>query len=266
MLEIVDIDHLIIKNDIPQIDHLLSQGMVVPIIFDNAFISIKVKNIELPKLLYRKLFEDVFLDRFLWSSETKAIYISLSEAMLFIKTVTPPILKDQMEESTKSLEDVMSCLKLYLLEKDSPSYNTHVSIFEDVIMYKAFDNSWQQLITDNKVNFNKSSIMINHAISKKLSHACLINYSSLSFDKIVDNDSESKDPKQGVYTIFFKDNEDSHELISTFINEITNTSYKSGIVAVGEQQDFTGFMIKLNGTPDQLQTLVKDSYSVFLKK
>lgn len=263
MLEIEDIDFQISSYyDIDTINHFLEQGHNMPIIFDDCILSVTIKNVNREEFLYRRLFEDSFLHRKVWKSNVIDLYISLSEAMLFINTATPPILKDKIRESTSNINDVIECLKTFLIE-DSKSRPTHISIFKDCVMLKRFENPWKQMITNNPMLLKKCETMIDMSNSNNLNHAIYIMYSQFPISRLLEYHKDKKELLlDGTYVFLCKQHDDDLNL--KLLYDISSNK-NSNIIAVGNIGAWTGYIFCTKNFTNSISSLIYDSYSGFLK-
>ena len=68
--------------------------------------------------------------------------LSLSEAIQYIYTVTPPRLQCLIKDSIKSIDDITQLLHQFLIEDNEGQSITYLSIFKKLTHLESFDTGW----------------------------------------------------------------------------------------------------------------------------
>ena len=134
-------------KDYPVCDNLLEHGYYSDSLFDKCFIEITVNiddNCMAP--IYRKLWEDIYIKingsvtRFSDTHEL-IVGITVSEALGFIYKATPPRFQKNIEESHKSVEDIIKSLNTFLIGDNA--YIAFSDMFFEFAHLKNFHTQWQ---------------------------------------------------------------------------------------------------------------------------
>jgi hypothetical protein len=141
------------------VEGLLSKEIFNDHLFEQVFISVTVKLDSVIDLAYRRLWEDVYIKINYDSSTTSFdavnnvtdVFITLSEAINFIYSVTPPRMKYLIPDSIKSINDIIESMKVYLMDTTSIELPHYVSIFREVMHLKPFETNWN--FNTNKISF-----------------------------------------------------------------------------------------------------------------
>lgn len=128
------------------INGLLQRGIFNDHLFECVWYTITVELDSCIQFLYRRMWESVYLRKgyshFDIKSDKMRLTISLSEALQFIHTATPPRLKHLIPESTKSIKDITTLLKQFLMDDNSGQLITYISIFKKITHLEQFETVW----------------------------------------------------------------------------------------------------------------------------
>lgn len=136
----------------PVCNDLLRHGYYSDALFDKCFIKVSIdvgNNFE--AIIFRKLWEDVYIKlaksitKFNPTTNELVVGITLSEAIGFIYKATPPRFQSSITESHKSVGDIISSMRTFLMGDNS--YIAFSDMFFEYAHLKKFDTKWQ--------NFNK---------------------------------------------------------------------------------------------------------------
>lgn len=249
------------NDNLNVINSLLKYGKNIPYVFDNIFFEIYYTGLENTKFIYRRLYEDSYLNRTRENiSTTEYLLISLSEVHIFLRKATPPILSKQLKESSTNVYDIIECLKLFLIE-ESVSLPQYHSIFLEECNLNSFDNSWEYItMLDNSPIKRKLSFMINNINDDFI----IINGSQASIVTITKNEFDRNN--MIVYTLMFKYGFEN-QVCSKILKELD--SMNPGFIAVGEFSDFKGIMLSMslnenNKIPNIISAIINKSYKKFI--
>lgn len=260
-------DEIEISHQLPHItsnyvDGLLKQGIFNDYIFERVFWKIHLQVDSMTDYLYRLMWEQLYLkmtdknSSYNNAGEILILRLSLSEAYQFIQRATPPILHNQIPESTKSLKDIRDLLVTFLTEDNGGMLITYLSYFKQMTHLESFETTW---VDDTK------KIDIINKKAGNVDIVCCIRYADCAIDKLVYN----YDPNKRIHmNVIFKINSDiglrrfiyhayHHNLFEIIINNIkinnkTRSIYISAYIS--------GFMT------EELHNWIYDSYKVIIKK
>ena len=182
-------DRYAYKYDIDCINHFLHRGDMIPRLFDDCIITVTFENSINPlELLNRKLFEDTMFIRGDIKSDEHHIYISLSEAILYINSVTPPILKGLIPESITTLDDVIDVLKTFLME-EIPFLETHIDTFKlKMNMKDTLPNLWEETYIQNNINQRRLDYLLYQSPFRESLNVMSVEYSDVPINEICSDD------------------------------------------------------------------------------
>lgn len=122
------------------INGLLASHVNIPLVFDDFKLIILFKNFYDPVAFLRRqcYLNSIIIGENRFRIDSSHFEISLSEALAYINTVTPPILKKQLGE-LNSIETIIDVLKIYLIEQ-TDEYKQ--DIFKRITHLKASDSDW----------------------------------------------------------------------------------------------------------------------------
>lgn len=138
-------------QEYPMCDQMLASGNYSDTLFDECFIHVELKTV---KHLYRIISRKVWEDRSLKIQNSKTcinsngnidLYITMSEALSFIYSATPPMLQHKIYDSHKSVDDIIKSLEAFLIDNDK--YITYSSLFEVFTKLASNNPEW--------INFNR---------------------------------------------------------------------------------------------------------------
>ena len=137
------------------VETLLGKGLFDDYLFEKTFFKLKIKLNDLSRLLYRRLWESNYIrsgmQSHIESDDSVTLYVSVSEALLYINTVTPPILKHLIADSTKSIDDIGGLIEQLLSDESSNNdirYN--ISVFLQIMKLEKFETVWRNDTTQMK--------------------------------------------------------------------------------------------------------------------
>lgn len=116
-------------------------------ILDHGFLKFSIQKTpaNLLNYFYRLLWESSYIKLSKMSNSIKddtniSMYVTLSEAISIIISCTPPLLKNSIPDGIKSIPDIVSSLKVLLME-DSHELRHYQSIFKDITRFKIFETT-----------------------------------------------------------------------------------------------------------------------------
>lgn len=144
-MEILRINKL--ECDEQFIDSLLKKEIMDDYLFDRVFIQIDIKRnpADIVNWFYRLLWESCYIKMTRHSNEIEQtenelhILITLSEAISFIKSATPPIMQSQISEAMSSVDEIVNNLRFFLCEKHNGEEIHYQDIFRNIIRYKVYE-------------------------------------------------------------------------------------------------------------------------------
>lgn len=180
-------------DSIPVCDMLLSNKYYSDALFDMWFIDVTVDIEDNPMApFYRKLWEDVYIKtaspitRFNDANQL-VVGITVSEAIGFIYKATPPRFQKSIEESHKSIDDIIKSLNTFLTGDNS--YIAFSDMFFEHAHLKKFDTKWQ-----NFERIKAGADLIKSNLPREVAYGTYIYASTVSIDQLI-NDAEN--PQMG---------------------------------------------------------------------
>lgn len=151
------------------INTVLASGDYNPILLNDYYITIeldpKEDTIDMMSILTRKVVLDRNNHKILKDTPTE-FNITILEAIDFIQTITPPILKTKVNKELKSIDHIIEYLKIYLLEDPDTEYKFYI-LRNNIHLQNDFRTGWEPSEKiKSKVDFmrknlpNKSSFFI----------------------------------------------------------------------------------------------------------
>ena len=133
----------------PMLDEILTKNIGNDVLFENTFFKIVIDYASPVDYLYRKLWETVYLrrktNRICTTDPNSGMYVlqmSIGEAMTYIREVTPPVFRSQLEEQFVSIDVIHDMLTHYLIEESGQS-EYHISVFRKVMGLQPFETQTQ---------------------------------------------------------------------------------------------------------------------------
>lgn len=130
-------------NNEEYIEKALSLGMMNDYLFERAFFKVYISDVEPIDYLYRIMYEDVYLRRdYVRSSipdenNNMVMFLSVSEAISFIKAALPPVFKPREKEAICSIDAIIETL-LALLEEGQKQFE-YMSLFRKYTGFNYFE-------------------------------------------------------------------------------------------------------------------------------
>lgn len=147
---------------------VLKKGLLIDPLLESTYFEIDIKLDKKDKLIdfiYRLLWERVYLKRNDMSTydpkeNNVKLYISLSEAIGFIYTATPPRIEDQIPDNIKSIDSIIKLLEEFLINDNGDLIN-YKSLFKNHIRFQQFETHWTYDKTRAQMlrKFNDSGII-----------------------------------------------------------------------------------------------------------
>lgn len=112
------IDKINVEND-SFVKLLLHNSVMNDYVFERSFFIIHLIPDDITDVLYRRLYEDCYYRMTDKSGYKKGVFylnMTVSEAIGFIRRVTPPILQDKIPEAIRTVESIYDLLRLFLME------------------------------------------------------------------------------------------------------------------------------------------------------
>ena len=247
------------KPDNIFVETLLAKGLFNDYLFEKTFFKLKIKLNDLSLLLYRRLWESIYIRSGMQShiedDGSVTLYMSVSEMIVYIKSVTPPILKHLIDDSIKSIDSISTLIEKLLSDKGVNNdiiYN--VSVFKQLIHLSRFNTDW----TDD-------TRPLNHLFERnKLEYGCYIMHSNKSLSYIVSEQEHSSLDPLIVYAMFGCNSNDMSSLLSLLhilttdwqIVNICDSNGKFYVTAHGVLTNSKSLLL--------FRKIIKQSYSTFL--
>jgi hypothetical protein len=174
------------------IDSILASGDYNPILLNDYYITIeldpKEDTIDMMSILTRKVVLDRNNHKILKDTPTE-FNITILEAIDFIQTITPPILKASVNRELKSIDHIIEYLKVYLLEDPDTEYKFYI-LRNNTHLQNDFKTGWEPSEKiKSKADFmkknlpNKSSFFILEYLDGDVSTIIEALGSGYSYDK-----------------------------------------------------------------------------------
>lgn len=240
------------------INGLLASHVNIPLVFDDFKLVILFKNFDDPFAILRR---ECYLNSINIGENKFGIgevfcKISLSEALAYINTVTPPILKKQLGE-LNSLETVIDILKIYLIEQ-TDEYKQ--DIFKRITHLKASDSDW---IPSEKI-YGKLKILKDKIdIGKGI---FILEYSAVPIETLVRLKSVLDISTSDEFDYFVKGVKIYKRDDANNLSIFSNTRFYEGIktdIFVGK--DYVFLNVFNNEITDAELSLIKNTYGSFYK-
>ena len=129
-------------------DNSLKKGIINDYLFEKKFFEVYVEEVLPIEFLYRRMYEELYLKRDYWYECSKLpengkmkLLLSVSEAILFIKSALPPVFKPREKEAIESIDAIKETLMALLTGKAQYDYidlfkrNTGLNYFETKTNY-----------------------------------------------------------------------------------------------------------------------------------
>lgn len=138
------------------VDGLLYNNMKDDYVFEKSYITIDIGEADPIDILYRKYWEDVFLQtddthKSLYKPSIFKMVISLNEAMMYINKATPPRLR-HLIDTIKSVDDIVKTLEEFLIVESDMLMTNH-SFFKETLHFYKY-NTNVSLTSNLSKNFN----------------------------------------------------------------------------------------------------------------
>ena len=175
---------------IEDVNGLLYNGIRNDYIFEKSYITISIEDANPIDILYRKYWEDVYLQNddkhrsFIDKSKFTMI-LSLNEVMMFINRAIPPRIHDLIN-NIKSVNDIIDMLKEFLVVESGMSITYH-SFFKDTLHFQKYEinNDIQNNPSENIMSYVKEEFIRKCKNDNKFNPIMIFKYSP-------DNDIVSK--------------------------------------------------------------------------
>ena len=265
ILEVVNV-HTDSESQI--IDSLLKQGFVNESLFAESYFKIKIKldkkEDDCVNQLYRMLWETLclhqssrsFFDRYGDEGTFFNMYLSLVDAIGFIRFATPPILQNRIKDSITSKSQICDVLQAMLID----SNNEYYGYFSQFTNMMPFDTVWQQ--NDDKVDLMYNRIPNNPSISLEAYDVPFKSIYTNNFDGILLPShvqcSINIPNKSMLFDVAYK----------LFVRYV---GFKLNIVNIKKRDDDSiviSFYMQINshkGIPARIHELIESSYDTLMK-
>lgn len=141
-------------------DVMLSSKNLNDVILNMENILVEFEDMDYFLLFNHILTQNVFRNNVDYHAFDNTLRVSLSEAICFINTATPPPLRKLIPESINSYDDIISILNTMLIEKETAS-DFNLTTFYDIIGLKDLCSGWSdnktKQIADILISENKST-------------------------------------------------------------------------------------------------------------
>lgn len=247
------------KPDDIFVETLLAKGLFNDYLFERVFFKLKIKLNNISGLIYRRLWESIYLRTGLQShldeGDNITLYVSLSEMITYIKSVTPPILKHLIDDSIKSIDSISTLIEKLLSDKSVNNDITYnVSMFKQLMHLSRFNTDWMD-----------DMCPLNHLFERnKLEYGCYIMHSNKSLSYIVSEQEHSALDPLIAYAMFGCNSNDMSSLLSLLhilttdwqIVNICDSNGKFYVTAHGVLTNSKSLLL--------FRKIIKQSYSTFL--
>lgn len=171
------------------IDRLLENKMTNEPLFDDTYFTVHINMTDIREdyvnYLYRLLWEKLYIHQKSKSTVIDGVLtlkLSISDAIGFIHFATPPLLKNLIPDSIKSLDSIYEVLKQFLLEGNGNRGNEqeYIGYFRQFTKLLKFDTVWTH--DDTKINTIRT-------ISKtgNTNLICVLDAYTCSFEEVFNN-------------------------------------------------------------------------------
>ena len=167
------------------INSLLNKSIFNDYLFEQTFFDISILIDRPVDFLYRRIWECVYIKRGCSTRTTMNdciinLRLSLSEAIQYIYTVTPPRLQCLIKDSIKSIDDITQLLHQFLIDDNEGQSITYLSMFKKLTHLESFDTSW---------NNDTTCIDVIRQHGNQNGLAGVVVSSSISIPEIVNNET-----------------------------------------------------------------------------
>ena len=129
------------------VNSLLNRGMFNDYVMDHQFIEMTVEPDNPIDCMYRQMWETIYThlgySSYNYKTKQMTLTISLSEAVQFIHNATPPRLKHLVKDALKSIDDIMTLLKQYLMDDNGGHQITYLSMFKKIMRVEPYETVWE---------------------------------------------------------------------------------------------------------------------------
>lgn len=146
---------------IEDINGLLYNGIRNDYIFEKSYITISIEEADPIDVLYRKYWEDVYLQnddkhRSFIDKSKFIMILSLNEVMMYINKATPPILHNLID-TIKNVDDIIKTLEEFLIV-ESDMLITYHSFFKEVLHFYRYETTKTPKLS-NSLNYVKNQFI-----------------------------------------------------------------------------------------------------------
>lgn len=145
------------SSSIEMINMLLSTKVEDNIAMEEQLIVIEFDELPLESIIYRKIFvRNYFRGKgfYVWKKDDKfRINTSVRECVDYIYTATPPALRNRIEKSIKTVENIIECMKTFLMENNNGSEELYRSLFF-ISFHLAVDKNLKDTYKDKDFVYN----------------------------------------------------------------------------------------------------------------
>lgn len=195
----VEFEFIKMKNpDNIFIETLLEKGLFDDYLFEKIFFKLKIKLADTARLLYRRLWESNYIRSGMQShiedDDCVTLYMSVSEALSYINTVTPPILKHLIVDSAKSIDKIGELIEKLLSDKsDNNDIQYNISVFLQIMKLEKFETVWRNDTTQMKYLLENNPEQYPHG-------CCYIIHASKTLSSILSTIHDKQDTLSYSYT------------------------------------------------------------------
>lgn len=250
VLNITSLPTMSNDNQFEVFQYMLRNNIRSEAIYNQHFISIEIlieDNKELIDVYYRLFWEANYLNLREHSKLTKTVddfkfemNITIGEALDILYDATPPLLREQLPNSTKELEDIVLLLKTFLME-DDPQQITYIGIMRQHTKFQIFEKGTS--FTTDKISLIRRSV--------PSGVICHVMQSDISIKSLMDNSF-----MEGL-VLFHCNN--SSELF-----ELSDVLRKFKFTVLDVTKSMSGTYVLVNGTM-YFGEIVQRSYEPFMK-
>lgn len=241
-------------EEIKLANQLIQKRIFNDALFEEIFIQASVILDSPVQLFYRDLWENAYLKRpdmlSVVANKRTTIMMSISECIQYLQSITPPKLKDLLDQNTQSIEGIYQSI-VGVLDNDrtNPRYAYNITKFHEVFHLNMFENAW---IPDyKKIAFARTKVHDEIL--------CLVDASTISIDAIM---KESHDMETDVWLQlnFHCDTEDGIENLHRFMRN--NDIHISGVQCSDIGLFVSGYTSRLCPA---LRNMIRDVYTQFMQ-
>lgn len=214
-------------GDLYQItNQMLNLGIQNDVVFENFGFYMRVVFDKPTDVLYRMMWEDLYLRKTKRSQYVTAdrmiLRISLSEALEYICDATPPILRPRIPQATRSVDNVHSLLNSFLVETEDSQHEYHLSLFKKKMRLEPFETAWSY-------DTRKIDMMTKMHPDKQM--VCVIDAMTYPIDRLVKHDTQDPSTFADVMAqiTFHINGMPSHDTMRMLTGFLQNTAYVTNI-------------------------------------